>query len=354
MGLRRLMGLRGLALHVVLGAFFAQLQPASAGYQPPTKFLIISNARNGTIAYTKAGPGNLSEPHILVSSGLGHPQGIAVDQKRQLLFVADSDLKKVVSYGLSMRDGELVVDEQTPVAENVESRWVAVDGNGNVYISDELQNQVLRVSARQVLDGDTSAKVAYAREASSSLYQQPSTVMTAISAPGGIAVDNFYVYWANKQDGDTVGTVVKHFEVYPNSSLMEQALQSRQSPAVLAKNTPKAYGVCIAMDNVYYTDSENNVYVVKRSGGDPVTVTSDLQSPRGCTWDGDSTIYVADRTAGGIFAISGPRSSLTQTEAQQVLNFEDAFGVAMFSSSLSLRPWVATLFAPVFVLLAAV
>lgn len=312
----------------LLSCFLQPLLPAAI-YVPPAKYLIISNARNGSIGYVKVpDTGNFSEPRLLIATGLGHPQGIAVDQKRQLLVVADSALRKVVSYGLSIdRDGNLQVDEQTPVADDVESRWVAVDGPGNVYFSDELGNRLLRVSARQVLDGDSASAEA--------VFPAGSSVAGSVSAPGGVAADNFYVYWANKLNGGSAGTIVRSLDAGPNASAEESA---RQAASALATNLPKAYGVCLAIDNVFYTAPERDIYAVKTGGGEATVITDSLTSPRGCTWDGDSTVYVADRSAHGVFAFPAPMVSLAQVDARKVVDFQDAFGVAVFSSGAGRWP----------------
>jgi len=310
---------------LLLGIFLRSFA-ASGLYTPPTKYLIVSNARNGTVGYAKAlGQGNFTPVLPLVSAGLGHPQGIAVDQKRQLLLVADSALRKVVSYGLSLDgDGNLQVDEQTPVADDVESRWVAVDGLGNVYFSDETSNRLLRVPARKVLDGDATGAEAVFPPGS------PGAGGGDVSAPGGVAADNFYVYWANKLDGASKGTVVRRLDEGPNAS-SAAAADAGQDGGVLASNLPKAYGVCLAIDNVFYTAPDRAVYGVKTSGGQPTAIAETLTSPRGCTWDGDGTIYVADRSAHAVFAFPGPMVSLAQTSVTKVVDYQDAFGVAVYS-----------------------
>eukprot|EP00420_Gonyaulax_spinifera_P004810 CAMPEP_0197926124 /NCGR_PEP_ID=MMETSP1439-20131203/98631_1 /TAXON_ID=66791 /ORGANISM="Gonyaulax spinifera, Strain CCMP409" /LENGTH=278 /DNA_ID=CAMNT_0043548647 /DNA_START=79 /DNA_END=912 /DNA_ORIENTATION=+ len=275
---------------LLLALGVAQLPGSLGGYTPPTKYLLISNARNGTIGYVKVPPGeNASEVMTLIDKGLGHPQGIAVDQKRQLLIIADSALKKVVSYGLTLNsDGTLAVDEQTPLAEDVESRWVAVDGPGNVYFTDEQGNRILRITAAQVFDGDTVAQAVL-----------PSTAQSAVSAPGGVASDNFHIYWANKMNGKSAGTIVRSLGPGPNRTDVDT---SGAVPLKLASNEEKAYGVCVAIDNVYFTAPDARVYGVKTTGGSPTIITNALKNPRGCIWDGDSTIYVADRSANGVFA----------------------------------------------------
>jgi len=310
--------------------------PASSGYVPPTKYLIVSNAVDGTVAYAKlTGPGKADQMVPLITSGLVHPQGIAVDQKRQLLLIADSDPKTVFSYGLSVTSsGGLKVDEQTPLLEGVEARWVAVDGVGNVFATDETQNQLVKVTAKQVLDGDTSPKVVYST----------STAGGSVSAPGGIAADNFFLYWTNKMDATQAGTVVRSLQMPTNdtsgSSFLGAAGHNNASLEKLSSNSAKAYGVCTATDNIFYTDNAKNVFAVKKSGGSVATVTGNLTSPRGCAWDGDSTVYVADRSQGAVFSFDGPVMDLMQMQANvnKVVDFSDAFGVAVFSSACRRAP----------------
>lgn len=306
------------------------LRPGLCGsYVPPAKYIIISNARTGTVGYAKLQDNRCGEVRTLINRDLVHPQGLAVDQKRQLLLIADSELHKVVSYGLTVHeDGSLAVDDQTPVAEGVETRWVAVDGSGNIYMTDELNGKVLKVSAKQVLEGETTAKPVFAAGG-------------AIAAPGGIATDNFHLYWTNKEGGRELGTLVKALPG-PSSGPARPA-----NATVLAKNAPKAYGVCFALDSLYFTAPQREVFAVRPredegsdGEGHVVTVSSQLSSPRGCAWDGASTVFVADRTANGIFALPGPSelarvsTSSGTSAAVKVCDFEGAFGVALFSSAV--------------------
>eukprot|EP00405_Crypthecodinium_cohnii_P028151 CAMPEP_0206501008 /NCGR_PEP_ID=MMETSP0324_2-20121206/52994_1 /ASSEMBLY_ACC=CAM_ASM_000836 /TAXON_ID=2866 /ORGANISM="Crypthecodinium cohnii, Strain Seligo" /LENGTH=351 /DNA_ID=CAMNT_0053988625 /DNA_START=439 /DNA_END=1491 /DNA_ORIENTATION=- len=331
-------------LLLLLLASFASF--AASSYVPPTKYLIVSNARNGTIGYAKLSPtGEHGPVRPLIDQHLAHPQGIAVDQKRQLLLVADSELRKVVSYGLILQeDGSLSVDEQVPVAEDVESRWVAVDGLGNIYLTDEDKGEVQRVLSQQILDGDTQPKVVLSE-----------ATATGVKAPGGIATDNFNVYWTNKEQGDKLGTVMKALPspaqalaTHPPSSTAAPSLAQRSSevPKALSKELPKAYGVCLALDTLYFTGAESSVYAVKHrnSGatkdmGKTVELTSGLLNPRGCVWDGESTIYVADRSANAVYSLPGPVYALAEVNATKAIDFEGAFGVAIFSRATRSNTW---------------
>lgn len=356
-----------LSIQLALLLLASAVQFCSGGYVPPTKYLIVSNARNGTIGYVKLSrTGRHGPVRILIDKQLVHPQGIAVDQKRQLLLIADSELKKVVSYGLLVReDGSLGVDEQTPVAEDVEARWVTVDGLGNVYLTDEEQGKVFKISAQQMLDGDTEATPAHAEAGPGDSSGFGAAEGGAVSAPGGVATDNFHVFWTNKEQGETVGTVMKALQVPGRASgggggrSNASASPQLQSPRALAKNLPKAYGLCLALDSLFFTGPDKRVYAVKTttpSSGDEGVVTvvaSDLETPRGCAWDGESTVFVADRSADGVFAISGPPLSLTEASSTKVVHFEGAFGVAVFSSARRSTAAAAALWAALLALSSA-
>lgn len=282
--------------------------------------MLVSNAQNGSVAYAlMREAGDISDMHLLITEGLVNPQGMFVDRRRSLLLIADSGLRKVVSYGLRRSGETLVVDAQTTVAAGVETRWVTSDGPGNVYFTDEQHNKIYKVAAIDVNNGRTQSAV---------LFDAGS--MDQLSAPGGLATDNFYLYWTNKMDGVSLGSVVRalqHAEVPDAQDSME----------ALAKSTPKTYGVCLALSNVIYTDSDNHIYATTTAGGSVVTVNSSLTSPRGCAWDGDGTVYVADRSLNGVFALDAPMSLLQSQAVRKVVTFEEAFGVAVFSRAASER-----------------
>lgn len=327
------MPVRGFSLAAIAALNFVLL--ASSGYVPPRKFLIVSNAAQGTIAYARIPQsGNISSLKTLVSTDLQHPQGLAIDQKRQLLLVSDSGLRKVVSYGLQASGDTLSVDDQTTVADNIESRWVAVDGQGNVFFSDELNSKIYQVPARNVFDGNSSGEVLFDGAQSG-----------AVSAPGGIASDNFYLYWTHKADAGTKGSVVRALQAEAGQAPKE--LPSTSPVTLLSTEGAKAYGLCLAINNLFFTDSDDKLFGVLTTGGPTVTISDKLKNPRGCAWDGDNTVYIADRSRNGVFAFTAPMTSLAQTEMRQVAEFEEAFGLAIFSKAPMRRTtqWAVALLA---------
>lgn len=325
---------RGAALALLAWA------PTSWGaYAESPGFLVLSSPRNAKVSWLRI-PENGSfastRPQTLIDRGLLHPQGIAIDQKRKRLLVADPNAQKI--YGYQMRvDGEslAVEDRQMVIATAIESRSVAVDGGGNIFFSDESHNVIYKVPSAATA---TAAFLAGTPPSPEVLYG--GDMLPQVNGPGGVAVDNFHVYWTNKHFGMQTGSLVKGSEA-------PIEIGSVSSVNVLAQNAPKCYGVCLALGNVFYTDADNRVYGVKKSGGRSALVTSVLSKPRGCSWDGDGTVYVADRGLGGVYSFAGTMHKIQDTRISRAFDFEDAYGVAFLAdTSLAARRWRACAMLP--------
>lgn len=300
----------------------------------------MSAPRNSRIAWIKLSESGSFvglEPKTLIDSGLQHPQGIAIDQKRRRLYVADPDVQKIYSYQLVANDGVLTTDgRQTVISQNCESRWVSVDGVGNVFFSDEPQNLIMKLPADKVLRGETKPEIVYNGNS-----------LSEVSKPGGIATDNFHVYWTNKHFGSQVGSVIKAPEFPQTASALPAGAMS-----VLGKNSVKSYGVCLALGNVYYTDDHHSIYGVKKAGSKVSEISHALNRPRGCVWDGDGTVFVADRGASAVYSFAGSMHHLGHTEVRRAFDFDDAFGLAVLSSGTS-RHWSQLPLALLFMIAAA-
>mmetsp|Transcript_58091 Transcript_58091/g.107280 ORF Transcript_58091/g.107280 Transcript_58091/m.107280 type:complete len:346 (+) Transcript_58091:74-1111(+) len=288
------------------------------------RFLLVSAPRTSEIAYVelrKDGSFANMRPQTLIHGGLHHPQGLAVDQRRQILYVTDPDSKRIVAYQLAVDRGSLrVVGSPVTISRRAESRWVAVDDAGNVFFSDEPDNMILKVPAPTLHDGQAGATTPEVVYSGLSLLQ--------VSQPGGIAVDGLHVFWTNKHYGTKAGTVVKASERAHDSSIKDVS--------VLAMNAEKSYGICLAMHNIYFTDADTFLYGVKKSGGRVEQVSESFVKPRGCAWDGDGTVFVADRGANAVYALAGDMQELQHTSVQKVFHFQDAFGLAVLGRSSAL------------------
>lgn len=301
-------------------------------------WLFVSAPRNGKVSVVKLPDGNDFNgmiPATLIDSGLAHPQGLAIDQKRKRLYVADPDVQKIYAYNLVMgRDSVRTDGAPMVVSKQAESRWVALDGVGNVFFSDEPNSLILKVPAEKALRGDPTPEVVY-----------NGTSTTAVNQPGGLAVDNFHVYWTNKHFGQEVGSVIKGSE-NPGGS---------QTVSVLARNLVKSYGVCLSLGNIYYTAPETKLYGVKKTGGEVIEVSNGLKFPRGCAYDGDGTVYVADRGNNAVYAFAGNMPTITNAQLTKAFDAEDAFGLAVAMGAAGRRQpfWAVVAAACLSVLLTA-
>lgn len=283
--------------------------------EEPTRFLIVSQPRFAKILYV-ALPGG--EPRPLIDSGLKSPQGLAIDERNQKLYVADPDSRKIFSYQLQFTNGVLMTDEKQMVAaQNIEARWVAVDGVGNIFFSDETANVIQKVSATNLLRGVPTPDVVYDGKTTSNVME-----------PGGVAVDNFRVFWTNKAMGPQAGSVVQGKE-----DPADNAEAADVHP--ISRNAQKVYGVCLSQNNVYYTDSQKFLYGVKKNGGAIATVSDKLLGPRGCAWDGDGTVFVADKSGNAVYSFPGNMHTLAPAQLTKAVDVEDAYGLAVIQSASS-------------------
>lgn len=269
-----------------------------------------------------------AEMQPLVEHGLVHPQGLAVDQKSGRLYVADPDSRRIFAYPLSASGDLLEAGAPVVCADDVEARWVSLDGHGSLFFSDEAHNQILTISALQMSTGNLTPAVVFDGKES-----------TQVSFPGGVAVDALHAYWVNKQSGAEVGSLIQaSVSSRAGRNLTPSNAPSAAEAPMLALSSvaEKSYGICLAAQNIFFTQPEATLIGVKKGRSDGVaTISNTLQNPRGCVWDGDGTVYVADRGAGAVFSFAGNMPVLSAVQLTKTADLEDAFGVAVYSTAAS-------------------
>lgn len=282
--------------------FFALSIPGAFGFGESQKFLVVSSPATGHVAYLKlpsdGSPATATGQAMktLISSELVFPQGIAIDDHRGRLFVADPNKTGLVMYSISSNGDTLSVGSPKIVASGVQTRAVAVDALGNAVFSDEPTNRLMRVSAQMINEGKTTPEV---------LYDGAS--VSSVKSPGGVASDNYFVYWLNKAGSAQAGTLNRGLQYGTAQSL----LNASKGIQMLANNALKCYGVCLAAGHIFYTD----------------------EAPRGCVHDGAGTVYVADKSQNAVFYFA---SNMQMLEPNRPLvkaaELQGAFGLAMFDA----------------------
>jgi sugar lactone lactonase YvrE len=145
---------------------------------------------------------------------------------------------------------------------------VAVDGNGNVYIADTINNRVLKETY------------------SASSYTESTVTTSALSGPLGIAVDGAGNLYIADTGNNRVLMETRSSGSYTESSVPTSALSNPGAVAVDGSG------------NVYIADSANNrVLLETLSSGtytESTVTTSTLNGPSGVAVDGNGNIYIAD------------------------------------------------------------
>jgi len=290
-----------------------------------TQYLLVSQPHLQKITYFKIpddpygnktggiGIDEDSETELIVE-GLQDPRGIAVDPKTNRLFVADEMQQKVVSFDLAVKDNKLIyLGDPVTVAQDVKPRWVAVDGVGNVFFTSGADNKIQRVMAERMELGDTRAELVYN---GNTVYQ--------VSRPSGLAIDNFNIYWANREQGIKMGSLAMGLEMPPEN-------EPWNSVRTLSDNVLQSFGVCLSATNVFYTANARTVYGVKKVGGPVVKITDKLNQPRGCVWDTDGTIYIADRGNEGIYTFPASAPDLVSQRLKKFSSVAAPWGLAVVS-----------------------
>lgn len=286
------------------------------------RFLIISQPYIATISFvTVDDQGNSSAPKVLINNGLKNPLGIAVDAVHNLLYVSDIEVRKIYRYHLLFNHGGLVTTGGRFVAaSDVEARWLSVDEVGNLFFTEEAAQAVKKVKPYDpAVANPVTPTIEFTSDSSDN-----------VSSPGGIAVNLRDLFWTNKVMGKSKGVVVHVENVTPG------LLSSLATPKKIANNIDGAYGICVSPNHVFYTSQTSSVYVVDKVGGKVSIATSQLSSPRGCTWDGSATIFIADKSGNAI--MSFPVShSVAPVEAIKFLEIEGPFDVAMITGGTHLH-----------------
>lgn len=300
---------------VVLGGLLSHA-PAEPQIE---KFLVISAPKlSKVVYYILTPPARFARP--LISRDLETPRGVAVDSKRQRLFVCDPARSKIYWYKLIVTTeggGRLFTDKRQKIAvNNVEARWVTVDSSGNIFYSNERDNLIQWKSFDEFSRGNPMARTLYDGKA-----------VSAVSSPGGIATDGFNLFWTNKAVGTEFGSVVKGFQKLPESDVTD-AVQP------IADNALKVYGLCLAGNNVFYTEDEK-MFAVKKTGGAVGVISDAMKQPRGCAYDGDGTVFVADQAGNAVYSLPANMDMVHPEPLEKVLDFADSFGLALVVTTIS-------------------
>jgi sugar lactone lactonase YvrE len=209
-----------------------------------------------TVTITQAGTNYIGPgPAItLVSSGLNHPYGVAVDGSDNV-YIADTADAAIKKWSASTQ-------QVTTLASGLNNpSGVAVDGSGNVYFADSGNHAIKEWTAST---------------------QQVTTLASGLNDPTGVAVDGAgNVYFADSGNG----------EIY------EWSASTQQVTVLVSSGLSTPDGVAVdSSGNVYIADAGNQAIYEWSAATEQVTalVSSGLNGPAGMAVDGSGNVYFAD------------------------------------------------------------
>jgi len=295
---------------------------------------------------------------LLPSRGLVEPKTVCVDSRKKRLFVADPAAGMVYWYQLMvMPDLRLLSDGRKRLAvANVAADGLAVDGLGNLYVAGRTHaavsvegifkqdvktiDQTLHKAPRPIWTGKTARYL----WGNGTLNVNASPVLFQ---PGSVAVSAFQVYWGNKLlpvngtvlvQANLGGPPPKPSPAVLKSSFIIQARYSAMHNGSMRPITDKVPGItaiALTPTSLLYA-TKGGVYgislsdVPKGCGADNARcpLIAESTDPTGLVWDGDGTVYVADRMAGAVFSFAaGAMSKQTLVKASDAMG---AFSVTFF------------------------
>mmetsp|Transcript_21543 Transcript_21543/g.47367 ORF Transcript_21543/g.47367 Transcript_21543/m.47367 type:complete len:373 (-) Transcript_21543:53-1171(-) len=314
----------------------SMLLAAVQSLQQPDNYILVSTPSRSMITVYQPG-GNRTQ--VLLAKGLVEPYGMAIDDSNGRLYIADPGAGQILMTKLKTvtEGGERKLQTHgglISIKRGVQVRNMACDFRGDLYFSDEAKNQILRISSGQLdmmakseqpVTDDRPQEELIGMEKIpnpriTTVFTRPNT--TKISAPGGIAVDatvDGFMFWANKKGGETAGSLTR--------ALLGNFSAAPESMGFFGENT---YGVCLTHNNVFTTSKEKNIRAMPKRGGESHVITESLLTPRGCAFDGDGSVYVADWTGNAVYSIPGNMLKLGPQNETKVFEVEAPYGMAMY------------------------
>jgi streptogramin lyase len=251
------------------------------------------------------------------ANGLGNPQGVALDGSGNL-YIADS-LNQAIWQTTPGGTTTKILD-LSGVGIGASPETLAVDGAGNLYIADSGNSTVWQ-----------------ATPSGSGYVLNPTAVVSGLNAAGGVAVDQAgNVYVANSGGNQILMETLQTNGSYAQSTIVNNT----DMPLGTALNTPMGVAVDLS-GNVYISDTYNNRVIRETWSGSswtPALVAGGLDWPVELTVDANGNVYFANNghnaiaDAGVYKETLQPDSSYMQSVLPTALASANVFGLALDGS----------------------
>lgn len=321
----------------------------------------------------------------LVVSNLLTPASVCIDTQNMRLFVSDTSASAIYWYQLQVTgDHTLQTDGVQRLAMmNVIARGITVDSVGSLYIVGETvvnpplssEEVVLKEDVSSFTSGNISIKKLWSKSTDATLWlpkvddagqpimNQPMTPMTdQINIASAIGVDPFYVFWGNgfKTNGAGGPASILRAAIHAPMPLptSEPELRPKVVPRRLADNVDSVTGLVLTPAGVYYTartDEHGGIYGMTREqifmpGASCLSTAAEnttgrcqlvaaISLPTGITYDGDSTVFVADKGQGAVWSFgAGVVAAHVLEKAADAKGIMGIAALSLFSSAYKAMP----------------
>eukprot|EP00930_Biecheleria_cincta_P058253 TRINITY_DN44107_c0_g1_i1.p1 TRINITY_DN44107_c0_g1~~TRINITY_DN44107_c0_g1_i1.p1 ORF type:complete len:405 (-),score=77.08 TRINITY_DN44107_c0_g1_i1:73-1248(-) len=299
------------------------------------RYIIASFPQDFKVSYAKL-PDPTWRPLVV---GLKDPTAIAVDQRNNRLFVADSATNTVYWYQLEVQQPSkfLVTDGVQHVAvHNMTAHGLAASPTGDLYISGRAAVKPPLTSKEAIyrreghdLTADT-AKVDRLWTAGDGTWvpimlqtgvPDPSARMSPSTpemfVPGPIGVDMFSVYWGNsiKRNASAVAKAAATVPA-PLSGSGSSLPAPKVRASVIANNVDFVTSMAVTAAGVFYAgqpaEGAAGIFGVpfgcqEEGKSDCVKRVADISNAAALAWDGEATLYVADKSTGSVLSLAATR-----------------------------------------------
>jgi len=309
---------------------------ASADFTPivgsSSAYLIATFPTLKQVAYLQL-PDNVWRP--LVIGDVTGPKGVAVDGQSKRVYVSEPSTGVIWCYPLRLGRNNLLetIPPRIAAVEGYAASWLAVNALGDLYFTGRPKDgsvdydSIYRQDASSIARGDSLFPV--------QVYERSNTGNPDPQAwnVSGIAVDSFFVYWGNEDQGSSHGSVVKGAR--QNVGLIQSEVRVTQ----LSNAVNQVSGVCATGTNLFYltpdgvygmpkttpttiSDPSEGLIAVEPPGAD----NSTRWNPTGIAWDGESTVYFTDSAQGKVYSLPS-----LNTARHDLTKFVDAPGISGIS-----------------------
>lgn len=301
------------------------------------RYIIASFPKDFKVSYAKL-PDPTWRPLVV---GLRDPGAIALDQRNNRLFVADPASNVVYWYQLEVQPISkfLVTDGvQHIAASNMTAHGLAASPAGDLFISGRAAVKPPLTSKEAIYRRDCDDLAASTGKAQADRLwtagdgrwvpvmlqtgrPNPSAPMTPSTpemfVPGPIGVDMFSVYWGNsiKRNASAVAKAAATVPA-PLSGSGNNLPQPKVHASAVANNVDFVTGMAITAAGVFYAgqpaEGAAGIFgvpygCVQDGKTDCVKKVAEISNVAALAWDGEATLYVADKSTGSLLSMASTR-----------------------------------------------